>query len=60
MQTNATHSLFDVSAFYGNGDNRLAFSTPAAFSGTLTADEKFIDLNTAGQLFTLMADRATT
>jgi hypothetical protein len=56
MQTNATHSLFDVSAFNGNGNDEFAFSPPASFAGTLTADEKLIDLDAAGKLFTFVAD----
>jgi hypothetical protein len=57
MQTNATHSLFDVSSFHGNGNNGFAFSAPAPFAGTLTADEKLIDFDTAGKLFPFVADR---
>jgi hypothetical protein len=52
MQTNATHSLFNVSTFDGNRHNGFTFSSPASFAGALTTNEKLIDFNTARELFT--------
>ena len=58
MQTNATHSFFDVSALNGDQHNGIAFGSTAWLSGTLTADEKLIDLNAAGELFSLLTNSA--
>ena len=58
MQTNATHSLFYVSSLNGDSNNGFAFGTAASFAGFLAADEKFIDFNTAGKFFTILANSA--
>ena len=58
MQTNATHSFFEVSAFNGNRYDGFAVGPSASFARTFTAEEKFIDLDAAGQLFTIITDGA--
>jgi len=58
MQTNATHSLFEVSTFNGNRYDGFAFGRAASLAGALATDEELIDLNAAGQLFTLTTDGA--
>ncbi len=59
MQTNATHSLFYVSALNGNRYDGFSFGPSTSLARTLTTDEELIDLDAAGQLFTLMTHSAT-
>ena len=58
MNANATHSFLEVSALNGERHNGFAPGPTAALAGTLTTDKKFIDLDPAGQLFTIITDGA--
>ena len=58
VQTNATHSLFHLSSFYSNGNDRFAMGTAPSGAGFLAADEKFIDFYPPRQLFPVVADGA--
>ena len=55
MQTNATHSLFNVSSLNGDSNNGFALGTAASFAGLLAADEKFIHFNSPGQFLAILA-----
>ena len=58
MQTNATHSLFEVSAFNGNRYDSFAVGPSASFARSFTAEEKLIDFDAAGELLTIITDGA--
>lgn len=58
MQTNATHSLFEVSALNGNRYDGFAFGPTASFARAVSTDKELIELNAAGQLFTLFTNGA--